>query len=263
MKRCKIGLALSGGIAKSAAHVGVIQALEEHQVGIDCVSGTSGGSIVGAFYAAGKGVDEMARLAGTIRWIDLAALTVPRLGLLSSEKIRRFVVDEIGDLGFDELEIPLAVIAADISIGAKKVFTEGKVAVACQASSSIPELYTPVEVDHHSLVDGSLVEYVPVEALECFGGLFRIGVNLGYEREGLRRPRNLLEVVTQVTNFIAQQNAAVSERLANFMIHPDLREFSPFALHRASDMIDKGYREALSVMPDLEAALKKFMQTGS
>jgi NTE family protein len=263
MKRCKIGLALSGGIAKSAAHVGVLKALEEHGVGIDCVSGTSGGSIVGAFYAAGKSVDEMARLAGTLRWVNLAGLTLPRLGLLSSEKIRRFVVDEIGDLDFNELDIPLAVVAADISSGAKKVFTEGKVAVACQASSSIPELYAPVELDHHSLVDGSLVEHVPVEALGSFGGLFKIGVNLGYEREGFQRPRNLLEVVTQVTNFIAQQNAAVSERLADFMIRPDLREFSLFALHKASDMIDRGYAEALRAMPDLEVALNKFMKTAS
>ena len=257
MKRCKVGLALSGGIAKSAAHVGVIRALEEHRVRIDYLSGTSGGSIVAAFYAAGRTVEEMARLAGAIRWIDLAALTLPRLGFLSSDKIRRFIADEIGDPDFDELELPLAVVAADISSGAKKVFTEGKVALACRASSSIPELYAPVEVDNHSLVDGSLVEYVPIDALATLGAMFKIGVNLGHAREGLKRPRNLLEVVAQVTNFIAQQNASVSEAHADFMIHPDLREFSPFALHRASDILEKGYRETLRVMPDLKKALRE------
>ena len=263
MKRLGIGLALSGGTAKSVAHIGVIKALEEHKIGIDYLAGTSGGSIVAAFYAAGKSVEEMERLAGGVRWIKLAGLTLPKLGFLSSENIRRFIVNEIGDIEFDDLDIPLAVVAADLSTGGKRVFTEGDVAVACQASSSIPEFYTPVELDGHSLVDGGLIEYVPLEPLGAFGSMFKIGVNLGYERGDLKRPRNLIEVMMQVTNFIAQQNAAVSEDLADFMIRPDLEEFSPLALHHAPDIIEKGYREASKVMPDLKAAIRARKKQGA
>jgi len=256
MERLKIGLALSGGTAKSMAHVGVLKALQEQKVGIDYLAGTSGGAVVAAFYAAGKSVEAMESLAVGIHWINLAGFTLPKLGLLSSEKIRTYVIDEIGDLEFRDLDIPLAVVAADLSTGGKRVFTEGRVAVACQASSSIPEIYTPVELDGHNLVDGGLIEYVPLETLASFGAMFKIGVNLGYERRDLKRPHNLIEVTLQVTNFIAQQNAAVSEKLADFMIRPELEEFSPLALHKGSDMIEKGYREARRVMPALKAAIE-------
>jgi NTE family protein len=257
MKRLKIGLALSGGTAKSMAHIGVLKALEERDIEIDFLAGTSGGSVVAAFYAAGKTVEAMERLAAGIHWINLAGLTLPKLGLLSSEKIRKFIIDEIGDIEFSDLGVPLAVVAADLSAGTKRVFTEGKVAVACQASSSIPEIYTPVVLNGHNLVDGGLIEYVPIETLSSLGTMFKIGVNLGYERSESRRPHNLIEVITQVTNFIAQQNAAVSERLADFMIHPHLEAFGPFALRKAAGIIEHGYRETKKVIPALEAAMRE------
>jgi len=256
MKRLAVGLALSGGTAKSLAHIGVLKALDERGIAIDYLAGTSGGSIVAALYAAGKSVKALERLAGGIRWSDLAGPAFSRLGLLSSERIRRFIVDEIGDADFRDLRIPLAIVAADLTTGGKSIFIEGKVAVACRASSSIPEFYTPVEIGGHSLVDGSLVEHVPLETLVSFGEMFAIGVNLGHERGRAKEPRNILQLATLITDFIAQRNAAVSERLADFMIHPRLEEFSPFALNKASDLIEKGYREAKAGMDDLETALE-------
>lgn len=258
MKTREIGLALSGGTAKSVAHIGVIKALQEHDIGISCITGTSGGSIVAVLFAAGKTVDDLIHLAEGMRWRDLAGLTLPKLGLLSSEKIRKFITDELGDISFSDLGIPAAVVAADVTTGEKWVFRDGKVGVACQASSSIPEIYCPVELDGHIIVDGGLIEYLPVETLSEFGDMFRIGVNLG-KREGFRKsPRHLLEVVMQVTGFVAQQNARVSEELADFVIHPDVERFSPFALKEATNIIAEGYDATVKSIPALLRAIGKF-----
>jgi NTE family protein len=255
MKRLEVGLALSGGVAKSVAHIGVLRALVEHRIPVDFLAGTSGGSMVASFFAAGRSIAELEALGSGIHWKNLAGITVPRLGFLSGEKIRKFVADQIGDVEFRDLAIPVAIVASDLTAGKGKVFTTGNVAVACQASCAIPEFYTPVEIDGHLLVDGTLSEYVPVETLASLGEMFRIGVNLGFERGSRRKPRNLIEVTVEVTRYIAQQNAAISERSADFMIRPDLGAFGPFDLERASDVIRAGYLATIQVMPELKTAL--------
>jgi len=237
MKHLPLGLALSGGTAKCVAHIGVIRALVENHITIDYLAGTSGGSLVAVLYAAGKRVDDLEALAHRMHWGHIAKFTLPKLGLLSGEKLREFIVEEIGDIEFSDLEIPVAVVASDLTTGEARIFTRGRVAVACQASSSIPELYAPVELDGHVLVDGGISEYVPVNALSLFGEMFAVGVNLGFE-PGLKRPRNFIEMVGRVTNFMEQQNAAVSERAADFMIRPNLSEFNPLALGKSSDIIE-------------------------
>jgi NTE family protein len=255
MKRLKVGLALSGGIAKSVAHIGVLRALVESKIDIDYLAGTSGGALVASFFAAGKSVAELEALGSGMHWKNLAGITVPRLGFLSSEKVRKFVADEIGDAEFRDLAIPVAIVASDLTAGERRVFTTGNVALACQASSALPEFYTPVEIKGHLFVDGGLSEYVPVEALASLGDMYRIGVNLGFESGSKKKPRNLIEVTFAVTNYIAQQNAAISERRADLMVKPDLGAFGPFDLDRASDIIRTGYLETMRVIPKLRAAL--------
>jgi NTE family protein len=255
MARLKVGLALSGGTARSVAHIGVIKALHDHSITIDYLSGTSGGAIVAAVLAAGRSVQEIEELGCGVHWRDVAGLTIPHLGLLSSDRIRKFVVEAIGDVTFSDLRVPLAVVASDLTSGTRRVFTQGSVALACQASCSIPEFYVPVEVDGHVLVDGGFSEYVPVEALLGLGEMFAIGVNLGFDKWMKRKPRNFIEVTLQVANFIAQQNAAVSERRADFMIRPDLAGFGPFELDKTTDIMRRGYIDALDAIPRLEAAL--------
>ncbi len=255
MKRFKIGLALSGGVAKSVAHIGVLRALVEQKIDIDYLAGTSGGALVASFFAAGKSIAELEALGAGMHWKNLAGITVPRLGFLSGEKVRRFIADEIGDVEFRDLKIPVAIVASDLTAGARRVFTTGKVALACQASSAVPEFYTPVEIGGHLFIDGGLSEYVPIEALASLGDMYRIGVNLGYESGSKKKPRNLIDVTLEVTNYISQQNAAISERHADFMIRPDLGAFTPFDLDRASEIIRAGYLSTMRVIPELKAAL--------
>jgi NTE family protein len=257
--RIPIGLALSGGTAKSVAHVGVIKALEENGIEINYLSGTSGGSIVAALYAGGKSIEELERIAGTMQWWKLAGLTLSKLGFLSGGKIAELIVREIGDIDFSDLEIPTVVVAADLTGGGKKVFKEGRVAVACQASSSIPEIFHPVEIKGHSLVDGALIEFLPVETLASSGEMFKIGVDLGKTSAGLRKkPKHILEVIMQVTSFVSQYNSRASQKMADFLICPDLGAYNPFALQKAEEMMEIGYRETKRSMDDLKKALREY-----
>lgn len=236
-----LGLALSGGTARVLAHIGVIKALEEAGVIIDCVAGTSGGSIVAVLFAAGRNAADLERLALSIKWKDLATVTLSRLGFLSSHRIGNFVEDAIGDLVFSDLRIPCAVVATNLSSGARRVFTTGQVSQAVRASCSIPQIFSPCEVDGELYIDGGIVEYVPVRAVSVFRPRVVLGVNLGAKRERVRRPKHILQVIMQITSVVSRQNVAASEALASYVVRPDLSGFHPFVLERGAEMIELGY----------------------
>lgn len=254
----RVGLALSGGVAKVVAHVGILRALREAGIPVDAIAASSGGSIIGAFYAAGIPLEKMEELAKELNWKKLTRVRFPRLGLLSNEKIQEFVESKLGDLTFADLEIPFAVVAADLTTGRKAIFTEGSIGRPIRASCSIPQLFSPVEIDGHLLADGGLVEYLPVETLrDALGCDFLIGVNLGGVRNWhMKDPRNLLEVALRVVGVVSQRNARGSEAAANVVIRPDLSGFGPYDLHRADEMIQVGYEAGKRAVPEIKRQLE-------
>jgi len=251
-----VGLALSGGTAKSVAHIGVLAALDEAGIRVDCIAGTSGGAVVGAIYAAGFTVDELKAVAAALRWKDLARITWPRLGLLNNAGIERFLTELLGDLTFEELRIPLAIVATDLLIGEKVVFRKGRVAQAAMMSSSIPNVFEPVEQDGTLYSDGGLVEYLPVETLRGeFDPKVVIAVNLGHREGRSSRPRHLLHMAMMVTGIVARHNARVSEAKADLVIRPPASEFPSFDLMATSHLVEVGYEAAVARIPDIRALL--------
>jgi NTE family protein len=249
-------LALSGGTARTVAHIGILKAIEAARVRVDCVAGTSGGSLIASLFAAGLTAAQIERRALSVRWKDLANITLPRLGFLSSQGIQDFVEDAIGDITFSQLAMPLAIVATNLSNGQKRVFTSGKVALAVRASCSIPQIFIPCEVDGELFIDGGIVEYLPVAALDPFNPQVVLGVNLGAFREPLRRPKHILQIILQMTAVVSRQNVPASEARASYVIRPDLSRFSPFMLERSREMIQIGYEEATQRMPEFLAILK-------
>ncbi len=246
----RVGVALSGGVAKVVAHVGILRAFEEAGIRVDAVSATSGGSIIGAFYCAGIPLPEMERLAAELSWKKLTRVTIPRLGLLSNEKLERLVTDRLGDIRFEDLKKPLAVIAADLTTGRKAVFTTGRIAPPIRASCSIPQLFPPVSIDGNLYADGGLVEYLPVQSLDVFDCDVRVGVNLGGVRNWhMKDPRNFFEIALRVIGVVSQRNARLSEELADHVVRPNLAEFGPYDLERASDLIRVGYEAGKRAAP--------------
>jgi NTE family protein len=237
--------------------VGVIKALAQADVRIDCVAGTSGGSIVAVLLAAGKSPEEIQELALGVKWKELAKVTVPRLGFLSSQRIAEFVVDALGDIEFSDLKVPCAIVATNLETGARRVFTTGSVAMAVRASCSIPQIFSPVEINGELYIDGGIVEYLPIQALAAYRPLVTLGVNLGAKRDYVRRPKHIIQLIMQITSVIARQNVARSEVLASYIIRPDLSGYSPFTLKHADEMVQIGYEEMTRHMPSFMALLRR------
>lgn len=252
-----VGLALSGGTAKSVAHVGVIKALAEADIPVDYIAGTSGGSIVGSFYASGMPIATLESVATTMSWRKLITIRLTKLGFISSARIEDFVKETIGDVSFDELEIPCAVIATNLISGAKRVFSSGPVALAVRASCSIPQIYLPVEIEGEYYVDGGLAEYLPVETLRGMGCDFIIASHLGPVDERYRRPHHILQLVIQITGLMARKNYVISLKKADFVVHPNLDGFSSFDFDHAEKIIDVGYNTARSSVEKLRNAWRR------
>jgi NTE family protein len=258
MAHARVGLALSGGTAKTIAHIGVLEALEDAGISISCIAGTSGGAIVGALYAAGFSIPELKALARGLKWTSLARLSFPRLGLLSNDTVNRFLSDLLGKRTFEQLKIPLAVVATNLLTGERVIFKEGSVALAAQVSSTVPHLFSPVEVGQEMYVDGGIVEFLPIAALrDTFAPDVCIGVNLGM-RGRLPRPRNLIHVAMLLGTVVARQNAGRAESLADVVIRPDTRLFHPFDLEASQALFEVGREGAVAELPRIAEAIRRF-----
>lgn len=243
----KIGLALGGGAALGAAHIGVLKAIEELKIKICCLSGNSIGAFVAALYAFGVSWQEMEEIAQKMHWFEISKLSLSKYSLLSNKKLGKIVCDKIGDVGFEQAKIPLAIVAGDLSTGNKVVFDKGKVADAVMASTAIPGVFKPRVVEGRFLVDGGVVENVPVSLLKPLGARYTIAVNLSAKRS-FQKPENIVDVmINSYYAILMNLSQAVTED-ADLVIKPDVREFSLVNTRNADKLIQKGYEEAMKVL---------------
>jgi NTE family protein len=179
ISRKKLGLALGGGGARGMAHVGVIRVLEREGIPIDCIAGTSVGSLVGAAYAAGLRGQPLLDMALNFRWRAIVRLVWPGRGFVSFDKLESFLVRTIGDLTFAGLGMPYAAVTADLATGEQVVLQEGRVAPVVRASCSVPGIVTPVEVGGRLLIDGGVVNNLPISVVRGLGAEVVVAVGLG------------------------------------------------------------------------------------
>lgn len=246
-----LGIALSGGTAKSVTHVGVIKAIVEAGVPVSYIAGTSGGSMVAAMFASGMPISTLETIATTMSWRKLVSIKLSRLGFISSARIEEFMKETIGDIDFAELALPCAVVATNLVTGEKRVFTEGQVARAVRASCSIPQIYLPVEIDEEYYVDGGLAEYLPAETLQEMGCNFVVGSSLAPVDHAYHRPHHILHLVVQITGLMARKNLVDSIKCVDVIIHPNLDKFGSFDFDSADKMIQVGYDAARRALDTL------------
>ena len=175
--RPAVGLALSGGGARGFAHAGVLEALEYAGFPVDYVSGTSMGSVIGSLYAAGIPVADIwkfgreakdLKIGSDFRSIKLISLLITDR-LITPTHINDFIEGRLGGLTFDKLKIPFACSAMDLRTGEKIIFTEGPLPIAVRASVNLPGIFAPVQYRHRYLVDGGVVDFIPIGAAERLG----------------------------------------------------------------------------------------------
>jgi len=173
---------LGGGAARGMFHIGVLSVLEEYGITPDIIAGTSMGSIIGAMYASGLKTSDLKQIARSIDWKQIMRLTdivaLPKSGLIQGKRIAALLKSILGDTDFSRLKCKYAAVAADLYTGQQVVFTEGSLIEAIRASISIPGIFTPVHYEGHYLVDGGLVNVVPVSVCRDLGADFVIGVNV-------------------------------------------------------------------------------------
>lgn len=242
-KKKKIGLALGGGAVLGAAHIGVLRALEEFRVPITHIAGCSIGAFIGALYAFGKSSKEIEDFAEDIKWFEVSRITLSQYALLTNKKIKNIFHDTIGDVGIEQAKIPLIIIATDISSGEKVEMKSGDIASAVMASTCVPGVFKPVQRDGKLLVDGGVVENVPVATLDKIGCDIIIGVDLvaGHIH---RRPDNILGVLVNTLYFMLQSATKLQTKEADILIAPDLSHYNFVDIDQVSDLIEIGYQEA-------------------
>jgi NTE family protein len=177
----RIGLALGGGGARGWAHIGVIRALQESGAQIACVAGTSMGALVGAAFAAGQ-LDALEASARQVNWKEVLyhffEVTLPRSGLIDGRKVVSFVRRHVPTSRIEELRLPFAAVATDLETGEEVILWRGDVLEAVRSSLSIPGIFTPARWDGRTLVDGGLVNPVPVSAARALGAEFIVAVDV-------------------------------------------------------------------------------------
>ncbi len=178
-KKRRLGLALGSGAARGLAHIGVLKVLEEEGVEIDFISGTSIGALIGALYAAGVPIEQIEEVACDVDWQQLARMIdpiIPTSGLIDGKKVSRFIAELLPVETFEELRIPLAVVATDVETGEEIIIKRGALIEALRAAVAFPGIFTPVRFGETFLVDGGLCNPVPVDVVRNMGADKVIGV---------------------------------------------------------------------------------------
>lgn len=247
--RAQIGIALGGGAALGAAHIGVLEVLEAHGIRPDCVAGSSAGSAVGALYCAGMPLKRIERLALDMRWSNVGRVVRPGCGFFDGSRMERYLVELIGDLAFEDLHIPLRVAAADILTEELVILSQGRLAPAVRASCSVPGVFTPVEYGDQLLVDGGLINNLPVSAVLEMGAEYVIAVDLAAPLIGSRgRPSRLLDMWL-LTLATLVRNVHREAELADVVIVPSVGEFNPADLSKIPIIIERGREAAEALLP--------------
>jgi NTE family protein len=237
------------------AHVGVLKVLLENRIPIDALAGTSVGSVVAAAYASGCTVDEMLREARAARWRDFAHWTVPRLGFATNVPMETMLHRLLHCSRFEEVSIPLAIVATDVSTGEPVTYRDGDLLPPLRASCSFPGLFVPVKYRNRLLVDGAIVGSVPVAALREMGVDVTIGVYLK-TGDPLHMPTNIFQVVGQAFHIASSAGETAWRKTCDVVIEPDVGRFRWDDFGHADELILIGERAARQALPAIQALLQ-------
>ncbi len=256
-QRPGIGLALGGGFARGFAHLGVLKVLQKYNIRVSHIAGSSVGSILGAAYASGAPLERIIETCRTLRFRDIARWRVSRLGLASNQRLAALMERVFGSSQFEDLKIPLAVVATDLSTGEPVVFTQGNLVDAIRASCAFPGLFEPVEIGTRCLADGGLVAPVPTQAARGLGAQTVIGVSVGLQDGHRGAPTNIFQVVSRAVGAALKHQLELWERHADLVLRPDVQFLAWDDFARADEAIEAGAAAALRALPRIENLLEK------
>lgn len=284
-----VGLVLGGGGARGAAHIGVLQVMERERIPICQIAGTSMGAIVGGLYASGYTTDELQRLIETLDWADLFVDDAPRVdqpmrrkdadfryllnlevglrdgkvvmpgGLVQGQKLllllRRLTLSSWDQDDFSKLPIPFRAIAADIGNGQRVVMQQGDLALAIRSSMSVPGAFAPLRVDGHLLVDGGMVDNVPIDVVRDMGAQQLIVVDVGsplHPETALTNPVAIMDQMIGALMIEKTQRQLATLTTDDVLIRPELGDLTAAQFDRGKEAIAAGVAAAEAALPQLQ-----------
>jgi len=252
-----IGVALGGGFSRGFAHLGVLQVLEQNHIPISHIAGTSVGSILGAAYASGAPLAKILATCRDIKFRDIARWRVSRLGLASNHRLSDLMDRVFAARTFEQLRIPMAVVATDLATFDPVVFTQGPLVDAIRASCAFPGLFEPVEIGTRCLADGGLVAQVPTVAARQIGADRVLGVSVGIQDGRRGAPKNIFQVVARAVCAAQKHQLESWERHADLVLRPDVQHLAWDDFERASDAIEAGALAATRALPRIKKLLDR------
>lgn len=260
-KRAKIGLALGSGGARGLTHIGVIKVLEENNIPIDIIAGSSIGALIGGVYAMNRDIGQLEKKAIAADWKFIMSLIDPTLqeGFLGGDKVKKFIESYTGEAGFDDLKIPLSVIATDMETGEAVVINSGKVAEAIRASISIPLVFKPITLNNRLLADGGMSLPVPVSVAKKMGADIIIAVNLDgdcftYKSSG-KTKLSLSKIARNSVNIMRYHLASSNVIDADIVISPKIGNVEILEFLEGEKAIKSGEEATKLILPRLKELL--------
>lgn len=256
-KRTKIGLVLSGGAGRGVGHIGVIKAFECMGVEFDIVVGTSAGSVVGALYAYGYNSAQMTEVLNKIKISDIRGskkFFFPSSTSALEETINRVLG---GNKVFSDLKKPFVAVATNIKTGNEVRLGSGSVAKAVASSCAVPGYFKPVIWDDKVLVDGGLVNSVPIDVAKELGADYVIAVDVNATRGGGTEKLKITSILSSTIGIMLKKNAVSHLELADVCVFPNLKEFKSTKLDGIAEMIAEGERAVLEKREEIIKILNK------
>lgn len=287
-EKLKVGLALGGGGARGLAHIGVLKVLERENIPIDLITGTSMGAIIGGVYALKKDISAIEKIAEKYSKISefnidfsfnekekkdkplflkkmsdflkrgyILNLELRRKYINDGEGVKKIIKDLVGDKAFTDTKIPFTAVAADLVKGEKVIIRKGKLFDALLASASIPGMFPPVISDKKILVDGGIVDVVPIEAAQSLGASFVIGVNVSQTIKKRVEFDNAVEIFFRSDSITSSELRKLQLSFADVVITPKVGRFHWSDFSKPEQCIREGEIAAQNVILELKQKIKR------
>ena len=249
----RIGLALGGGFARGIAHAGVLRIFERHGIPVHCVTGVSAGAIVAAACASGAQADEIAHAGCSMRFADVARWSLSRMGFVVSERMKPFLQGLLKQHRFEDMRIPLGVVATDLCTAEPVSFRDtGDVFLPIRASCSDPGLFQPVRFDGRVLVDGAMSVEIPALLARELGATHVVSVHL--PAPSCRRPpADVFQVIRRCFQIMQIRNEDSWRQASDLVITPELRAIEWDGFESGPELVRAGEAAALAALPAIQS----------
>ena len=264
-QRPQIGLALSAGGVRGFAHVGTLEVLDNAGLPIDAIAGTSMGSVIGSLYAAGLPTEKLWEISSHITLQNITP-DFNLMGLVhvlfskklpSSSNLVKFFHDQLGDIQFEEMKIPFSCAAMDVKTGERVVFNSGPLAIAVRASMNLPGVFEPVQYRHRALVDGAVVDYLPVESVRAMGADYVIA-SITPPDFFSKTPQTVAAYLLRVGDVRGAAMIEVSAQKANFVLINRVLDIGTLELDKMHKAGEVGVKEAHKNLKNLQEDILLF-----